>query len=307
MIILPPLPYPSDALAPVISQTTLQIHHGKHHRRYVETANALAAEAGLPHEPLEDLIRKVAMAEDRRLFNNMAQAWNHAFFWTCMSPRPTHPVGDLARAIEAAFGSQEGLRKAFIEAGLAQFGSGWVWLAAQDGRLSVLTTHDADTPVTRNLVPLLVCDVWEHAYYLDHQNDRGGFLAQWWDGLANWDFAQRQFEAEAAGAPGWRYPQEVEAYVAPIHGTGAFEHALEEAGMLLHKLPAAGSEQQRRFDALLARIAEYEPAAPPIGQAGRVSAELDRQIRAAARRVAAGHEGADHHWSPLVGGDLRSH
>jgi Fe-Mn family superoxide dismutase len=220
---------------------------------------------------------------------------------------PSHcAVGALAAAI-AAFGGQQGLRKAFIEAGLGQFGSGWVCLAAQDRRLSVLTTHDADTPVTRNLVPLLLCDVWEHAYYLDHQNDRAGFLAQWWDGLANWDFAQRQFEAEAARAPGGRYPQGVEGYVAPSPGTGAFEHALEEAGMLLHKLPAAGSEQQRRFDALLTRIAEYESAAPPIGQAGRVSADLDRQIRAAARRAAAGHEGGDHHWSPLVGGDLRSH
>ena len=307
MITLPPLPYPSDALSPVLSATTLRIHHGKHQRNYVETANALSAKAGLPDAPLEDLIRRLAATPNRELFNNLAQAWNHAFFWNCMSPKAGRPMGVLARAIGTAFGSVQGLRTAFIAEGAGQFGSGWVWLGAQDGRLSLFSTHDADTALTRNLTPLLVCDVWEHAYYLDHQNDRAGFLAQWWDRLANWDFAQRQFDAELSGTGAWAYPREVEAYVAPIHGTGAFEHALEEAGMLLFNRPEAGSEQERRFDALLNRIAEYEPAAPPIGQAGRVSADLDRRIRAAARRAAARHGEEDHHWSPLVGGDLRPH
>ena len=308
MIILPPLPYPSDALEPVLSEATLRFHHGKHHKAYVDKANALRAEAALPPGPVEDLIEAVAMSPDRRLFNNLAQAWNHAFYWNCMSPRPVPPPRRLATAIAAAFGGPEALRAAFIDEGVRHFGSGWVWLAAQDGRVSLFSTHDADTAVGRNFTPLLVCDVWEHAYYLDHQNDRAAYLGLWWDRLANWDFAGRQFAAEAAGTGAWTYPHDTEAYVAPIHGTGAFEHALEEAGMLLALQPAPGSERGRRFDALLNRIAEYEPAAPPVGQAGRVSADLDRRIRAAAARRAAGRDEADdHHWSPMVGGDVRQH
>lgn len=307
MIILPPLPYPSDALVPVLSETTLQIHHGKHHKGYVDKANALRARAGLANTGVEALIATAAAASDRELFNNLAQAWNHAFFWNSMSPHPVRPTERLREAIRAAFGSPEGLRRAFIEEGVRHLGSGWIWLTVQDGRLALFSTHDADTVVTRNVTPLLACDVWEHAYYLDHRNDRAAYLALWWDGLANWDFAQRQFDAEAAGSGAWTYPREAEAYVAPIHGTGAFEHALEEAGMLLALQPTAGSEHGRRFDALLNRIAEYEPAAPPVGQAGRVSADLDRRIRAAARRATARDQAEAHHWSPLVGGDLRLH
>jgi Fe-Mn family superoxide dismutase len=305
MIKLPPLPYPSNALSPVVSAVTLQEHHGQHQRRYVENTNALWGRAELPDSPLEDLIRTVALAGDRQLFNNAAQAWNHAFFWNCMSPRRAGPSTDLAEAIEAAFGDLAGLRRTFIDEGVRHFGSGWVWLAAQGDRLSVFSTHDADTAVTRDLTPLLVCDVWEHAYYLDHQHDRARFLGLWWDHLANWDFADQQFEAECEGQAGWRYPREAETYVPPIHGSGAFEHALEEAGMLLERPPEVGSEQERRFGALLSRLAEYEPAAPPVGQAGRVSADLDRRIRLAARR--AQHDGGDQHWSGMVGGDLRPH
>ena len=307
MIILPPLPYPSHALAPVLSETTLRVHHGKHQKKYVDTATTLLAEAGLPDAPLEDLIRSASMAPDRSLFNNLAQAWNHAFFWNSMSPRHGPPSGSLAAAITTGFGSLEGLRRAFIDEGVRHFGSGWIWLAAQDGRLTLFSTHDADSAVTRNLTPLLTCDVWEHAYYLDHQNDRAGFLALWWDQLANWDFAQAQFDAEAARFGAWTYPVEAETYVAPIHDTGAFEHALEEAGMLLSAQPLPDGERRRRFDALLDRIAEYEPAAPPVGQAGSVSAELDRRIRTAARRAAVRHDHEDEHWSPLLGGDVRAH
>jgi Fe-Mn family superoxide dismutase len=206
MIRLPDLPYAYDALAPVLSEATLRTHHDKHHEKYVDVVNALTAKDDAEPRSLESLIRHAAPARDRKLFNNAAQAWNHGFFWACMTPGPSSPAGAVADAIRHMFGSLESLREAFLKEGADHFGSGWVWLAANDGRLSVFATHDADTAVTRDLTPLLVCDLWEHAYYLDHRNDRGAYLAGWWDRLANWTFAEAQFAADAAGAPGWRYP-----------------------------------------------------------------------------------------------------
>jgi Fe-Mn family superoxide dismutase len=302
MITLPPLPYAYDALEPVVSEATMRTHHGKHHAKYVETANTLAQARGLGGLAVEDLIRSAAMAPDRGLFNNAAQAWNHAFFWNCMAPQPSAAGGDLLEAIRQGFGDPDKLRQSFIGEGAAHFGSGWVWLVAEDGRLSVVTTHDADTMATRDLTPLLVCDLWEHAYYLDHRNDRAGFLGAWWDRLANWDFATRQFSASRGAA--WTYPAGADAYVPPIHDHGAFEHALEEAGMLLEGRPRPGSAEDRRFDALLDRLAEYEPASPEEGPK-RLAADLDRRLRALAERRAALAE--DHHWEPMLGGDLRPH
>ena len=206
MIPLPPLPYSYDALAPVISERTMRTHHDKHHAKYVATTIVLAEKAGLTGLSLEDLIRAAAGMSDRKLFNNAAQTWNHGFFWTSMAPHPSRPHGALAAAIQRTFGGVEPLKAAFVEAGAGHFGSGWVWLASEGGRPVVLSTHDADNLLNRNLTPLLVCDLWEHAYYLDYASDRAGFLDLWWERLANWDFAERQYAADAGKEAAWTYP-----------------------------------------------------------------------------------------------------
>jgi Fe-Mn family superoxide dismutase len=158
--------------------------------------------------PVEEIIRRAAASPaNRKLYNNAAQAWNHAFFWNCMTPNAVQPTGAVAQALTSEFGGLDGARKQFVEEGVAHFGSGWVWLAVRGGRPCIFSTHDADNVVTRDVTALLVCDLWEHAYYLDHTNDREGFLEAWWDELANWDFAAQQFTAASAAAPGWVYPQ----------------------------------------------------------------------------------------------------
>lgn len=207
MFSLPDLPYAYDALAPVISEKTLHFHHDKHHAAYVKTLNELLAKAAKAPATLEATIVESAAAKELKLYNNAAQAWNHAFFWLAMSPRRQQPQGDLAHAIEAAFGGLAGLREAFVKEGLAHFGSGWVWLTADAaGDLKVISTHDAhDTVTTPEVKPLLVCDVWEHAYYLDYQNERKGYLEAWFDALPNWELAAAQLAAAKAGDASWRY------------------------------------------------------------------------------------------------------
>lgn len=208
---LPSLPYDIDALEPVIGAETLRTHHGKHHARYVSVTNQLVGDA-VSSRPLEDVIADARLRGDRKLFNNAAQAWNHAFFWLSMAPVATTPSGSLLAAIEAAFGSVAVLKEKFVATGAAQFGSGWVWLMATDGAVEVHASHDADQPwldAGRGM-PLLVCDVWEHAYYLDYKNERDRFLATWFDRLANWGFAATQFEAAVArGGRSYRYPAPV--------------------------------------------------------------------------------------------------
>jgi len=207
MFALPDLPYRYDSLAPIISERALHIHHDKHHGAYVTALNTLLEPMGHTSKPLEDVVIESSRFEDRKLFNNAAQAWNHAFFWMAMSPTPQRPGGNLAAAIDAGFQNLAGLKLAFVQAGVGHFGSGWVWLAAdQIGALRVLSTHDAsDTLGHAGLTPLLVCDLWEHAYYLDHQNDRKGFLEAWFDTLANWDFAGAQYAAAEGRGPAWRH------------------------------------------------------------------------------------------------------
>ena len=155
------------------------------------------------------MIRGAKAAGNRKLFNNAAQAWNHAFFWNAMTAEPGRPAGDLAVVIDGAFGDLATLKQKFVEAGVAQFGSGWAWLTAdRTGKLQIVTTHDADEPIEdAGAVPLLVCDVWEHAYYLDHQNDRKGFLKAWFDALPNWAFAAKQLAAAKGDGQVWRYPR----------------------------------------------------------------------------------------------------
>jgi len=208
MFALPDLPYSYDALAPTISGQTLHFHHDKHHGTYVKTLNELLEKAGKPLQPLEDIVREASKAGDRKLFNNAAQAWNHTFFWNVMSPKQVAPSGELEAAIRNAFGDLAQLKAAFVKEGAEHFGSGWVWLAADSGNgLTIRSTHDADDTLTKDgLTPLIVCDLWEHAYYLDHQNNRKGFLEAWFDALPNWEFAGWQLAAAQGRGEPWRHP-----------------------------------------------------------------------------------------------------
>ena len=207
MIELCKLPYDYAALEPVISAETMKLHHDKHHAAYVKKANDLAAKVGLDDLSVEELVREAKTKGITKLYNNVAQVWNHGFFWQSMTGDSLKPAGELAAAITASFGDLGGLKTKFVEEGLGHFGSGWVWLAAEDGGLKVLSTHDADDLLDRpGATPLLVCDLWEHAYYLDHQNDREGFLKQWIDGLANWQFAAVQLASAQSGETGYVYP-----------------------------------------------------------------------------------------------------
>jgi len=206
MFVLPALPYPYGALAPTVSDATMHVHHDKHHAKYVETVNQLVGKAGLRAATLEEVVRQAKAAGDKKLFNNAAQAWNHGFFWLCMTPDRSEPEVELRSAIARDFGGLDKLREAFVAEGVNQFGSGWVWLVLHEGALKVFSTHDADTPIVREgCRPLLVCDLWEHAYYLDYKNDRKGFLEAWFDKVADWRFASHQLTARE----GWTYPERV--------------------------------------------------------------------------------------------------
>ena len=206
MIRLPDLPYGHDALEPTVSTTTMQTHHGKHHAKYVEVANALIAENGLEGRSLEEVIQTADEGGLKKLFNNAAQSWNHAFFWESMTPDRKDPSGELAAAIGQAFGDLAGLKARFVQEGVDHFASGWVWLAVDGGELTVLSTHDGATLAHQGPTPLLLCDVWEHAYYLDYKQDRKGFLERWFDTVANWEFAAARLAAAQAGEGRWRYP-----------------------------------------------------------------------------------------------------
>jgi len=189
---LPALPYEANALEPVISAKTLDFHYGKHHQAYVNKLNELTADTAFASMKLEDVIVKTAgLADKAGIFNNAAQVWNHTFYWNSLSPkgggRPTGKIGDK---INADFGSYENFVKQFAEAGLAQFGSGWVWLVEDGGVLKIVKTPNAENPMSQKKgKALLVIDVWEHGYYLDYQNRRGDYLKTVIDKLLNWDFA----------------------------------------------------------------------------------------------------------------------
>ncbi len=188
---LPELPYAKDALSPHISAKTLEFHYGKHHAAYVEKLNSLIAGTELANETLENIIKKTANdASKAAIFNNAAQAWNHDFYWKSMKPNGGGlPASGIAKKIDAAFGSYDKFVENLKNAGLGQFGSGWAWLIVKEGKLEIMKTSNADTPIAHGLVPLLTVDVWEHAYYLDYQNRRGDYLDAFIKNLANWDFA----------------------------------------------------------------------------------------------------------------------
>lgn len=189
---LPALPYEKDALEPHMSAKTFEFHHGKHHNTYVVNLNGLLDGSDMAGKSLEEIIMATAGDSSKAgMFNNAAQVWNHTFFWNSMKPGGGGaPSGDLAAKIDEAFGSLDKFKEAFKQAGATQFGSGWAWLVVGDGgKLEVVKTPNAENPMTQGKTPLLTCDVWEHAYYLDYQNRRPDFLAAFLDHLVNWDFA----------------------------------------------------------------------------------------------------------------------
>jgi len=196
---LPELPYGLDALEPHISRETMDYHYGKHHRAYVNKLNELIQGTDLEHLSLEAIIRATGSSSGQPgpVFNNAAQAWNHAFYWQCLTPRACTPGVAAAEAINAQFGSVEEFRHQFTQVALNTFGSGWAWLVGDnDGKLEIVSTSNAETPLTGDRIPLLTCDLWEHAYYIDYRNARAEYVTAFWKVL-NWDFLEtniRQFQ-----------------------------------------------------------------------------------------------------------------
>ena len=191
-IVLPPLPYADNALAPVISANTIGFHYGRHHRGYLDNLNKLIGGTAFADMPLEKIVAATAgKADQTAIFNNAAQTWNHTFYWQSLRPGGGgEPPAALKQRIEAAFGSVDACRKELSAAAVGQFASGWAWLVADQGNLKVTKTGNADTPLTTGLKPLLTIDVWEHAYYLDYQNRRADFVNAVIDKLLNWQFAE---------------------------------------------------------------------------------------------------------------------
>ncbi len=197
-IALKHLDYGLDALEPTISRRTMELHYGKHYAGYIATTNKLIKGTEFENATLLDIVQHTNGKPDlprQAVFNNAAQAWNHEFFWDCLAPNgggtPPEPV---RKRIELAFGTADAFKQQFVEAGTKQFGSGWVWLVAKDDGLQIITTGNAQLPAFATCDPLVVCDIWEHAYYLDYQNERGGFLAAFLEKLVNWQFVGRRME-----------------------------------------------------------------------------------------------------------------
>lgn len=182
---LPPLPYGTDALAPIISKETIEYHYGKHHRTYVEKLNELIKGTEFEKKELNEIIVK---APKGPIYNNAAQVFNHTFYWNGMAPKAGgNPVGKIATLIDAEFGSFQKFQEQFNAAALSLFGSGWVWLVQNEkGKLEIKQMSNADCPLSHNLKPLLTCDVWEHAYYIDYRNARKTYVESWWK-LVNWN------------------------------------------------------------------------------------------------------------------------
>ena len=191
MFTLPPLPYADNALEPVISANTISFHYGKHHKTYVDNLNNLVKGTDYESASLEKIINETAGKADKAaLFNNAAQIWNHTFYWNSLKGNGGgKPTGKLATMIDAAFGSYDNFRKELSATTVSQFGSGWGWLVVDGGALKVVKTANAEVPFTKGQKPLLTIDVWEHAYYLDHQNKRAAYVDAVIDKLLNWDFA----------------------------------------------------------------------------------------------------------------------
>ena len=196
-IVLPPLPYPENALEPVISARTIKFHYGKHHQGYVNNINKLVAGTDLADMPLEKIIQKTAGQPDKAgIFNNAAQVWNHTFYWKSLNPKGGgKPPAALMQKIDSSFGNLDACLKELTTAATTQFGSGWAWLVQDGGKLKVVKTGNADNPMTRGMKPLLTIDVWEHAYYLDYQNRRADYVNGVLEKLIDWNFAAENLGA----------------------------------------------------------------------------------------------------------------
>lgn len=195
------LPYDDGALDPAISAETLSYHHGKHHQAYIDKTNKAIQGTDHADKTLKEVVA-AARGSDQGLFNNSAQSWNHGFYWHSLSGADSNPSEELKAMIEAAFGSVDDLKTKLKERGAGHFASGWVWLAEKDGKLSIEETHDGDTLADSDFNPLLTIDVWEHAYYLDHQNKRPAYLDAVVDGKLDWKFASDNLARGTA----WTYP-----------------------------------------------------------------------------------------------------
>ncbi len=196
---LPPLPFASDALGPHMSAETLEFHHGKHHRAYVDKTNALIAERDdLSGASLNQVIRAARKNDNTKLFNNSAQLWNHSFFWQCLAPAAGQkPEGKLAKLIEDGFGSVDTMLEKLQTEAVDHFGSGWAWLVLDRGALKITSLHDADTPVAHEgMAPLFTLDVWEHAYYIDYRNERPKFANAVLSNIVNWDFVAQNLDGK---------------------------------------------------------------------------------------------------------------
>lgn len=191
--VLPPLPYAENALEPFISAKTLGFHYGKHHKGYVDNLNKLIENSEFAHLALEKIIVGTAEKADKAaIFNNAAQSWNHAFYWQCLKPNGGgEPSAAFKQRLEASFGSMADFRKELTASAVTLFGSGWAWLVLDGEKLKILKTSNAATPLEKGMKPLLVIDVWEHAYYLDYQNRRSEYVAAVLDKLINWSFAEK--------------------------------------------------------------------------------------------------------------------
>jgi len=193
---LPSLPYASDALAPYMSSETLDFHHGKHHQTYVTNLNNLVKDSDMQDASLEDVVIKSSKdASMAGIFNNAGQHWNHILFWQCMKPNGggTMP-SELENRISSDFGSVDQFKEAFVQAGTTQFGSGWAWLAIDNGKLVVTKSANASNPLVEGMKPILGCDVWEHSYYIDYRNKRPDYLKAFLDNLVNWEFVSSQLD-----------------------------------------------------------------------------------------------------------------
>ena len=193
---LPSLPYASDALAPYMSSETLDFHHGKHHQTYVTNLNNLVKDSDMQDASLEDVVIKSSKdASMAGIFNNAGQHWNHILFWQCMKPNGGGAMpSELENRISSDFGSVDQFKEAFVQAGTTQFGSGWAWLAIDNGKLVVTKSANASNPLVEGMKPILGCDVWEHSYYIDYRNKRPDYLKAFLDNLVNWEFVSSQLD-----------------------------------------------------------------------------------------------------------------
>ena len=193
---LPKLNYSKSALAPYMSEETLDLHHGKHHQTYITNLNNLIQNSGLENNSLEEIVKKTFSEKSKAgIFNNAGQHWNHILFWNCMKPKGGGVLpAKLEKRISSDFGSVDKFKEQFIQAGITQFGSGWAWLVIDNGKLAVTKTANASNPLVSNMKPIMGCDVWEHSYYVDYRNRRPDYLKSFIENLVNWEFVESQLD-----------------------------------------------------------------------------------------------------------------